>query len=169
MTKCVDCHQDISDQAISCINCGRPLASKTPSSGMINSAWGAVAKSKTPINLFAIAIMSCSAILGMSATQIENSVSLTAFTYTLHTFMAVTGMFFVTILFCRKAIYHPDDLAKAKRDGFTDIGEDKPKIAAVLIVLMLIAYGLFQYSSDKMQPKTALYCGNEQGVELRVC
>ncbi len=93
-------------------------------------------------------MMSCSSILGMSATRVESDNSLIAFTYTLHIFMAVTGMFFVTILFCRKGIYHPDDLAKAKREGITDMGEDKPIIAAVLIVLMLIAYGLFQYSKS---------------------
>jgi hypothetical protein len=53
-------------------------------------------------------------------------------------------MFFVTILFCRKGIYHPDDLAKAKRDGISDMGEDRPVIAAMLIFIMLIAYGLYQ-------------------------
>jgi heme/copper-type cytochrome/quinol oxidase subunit 2 len=93
-------------------------------------------------------MMSCSSILGMSATRVVSDNSLIAFTYTLHIFMAVTGMFFVTILFCRKGIYHPDDLAKAKREGITDMGEDKPIVAAVLIVLMLIAYGLFQYSKS---------------------
>ncbi len=131
-----------------CIKCGRPLESSTKSLGIVDGAWAAVTRSKTPINLFAIAMMSCSSILGMSATRVESDNSLIAFTYTLHIFMAVTGMFFVTILFCRKGIYHPDDLAKAKREGITDMGEDKPIVAAVLIVLMLIAYGLFQYSKS---------------------
>jgi hypothetical protein len=148
MSSCEDCGQDISDQSKMCIKCGCPLESSTKSLGVIDGAWAAVTRSKTPINLFAIAMMSCSSILGMSATRVESDNSLIAFTYTLHIFMAVTGMFFVTILFCRKGIYHPDDLAKAKREGITDMGEDKPIIAAVLIVLMLIAYGLFQYSKS---------------------
>jgi hypothetical protein len=148
MSSCEDCGQDISDQAKMCIKCGRPLESSTKSLGIIDGAWAAVTRSKTPINLFAIAMMSCSSILGMSATRVVSDNSLIAFTYTLHIFMAVTGMFFVTILFCRKGIYHPDDLAKAKREGITDMGEDKPIVAAVLIVLMLIAYGLFQYSKS---------------------
>jgi hypothetical protein len=148
MSSCEDCGQDISDQSKMCINCGRPLESSTKSLGIVDGAWAAVTRSKTPINLFAIAMMSCSSILGMSATQVESDNSLIAFTYTLHVFMAVTGMFFVTILFCRKGIYHPDDLAKAKREGITDMGEDKPIVAAILIVLMLIAYGLFQYSKS---------------------
>jgi hypothetical protein len=148
MSSCEDCGQDISDQAKMCIKCGRPLESSAKSLGIIDGAWAAVTRSKTPINLFAIAMMSCSSILGMSATRVESDNSLIAFTYTLHIFMAVTGMFFVTILFCRKGIYHPDDLAKAKREGITDMGEDKPIVAAVLIVLMLIAYGLFQYSKS---------------------
>ena len=62
--------------------------------------------------------------------------------------MDVNGMVVVTILLCRKGSYHPDDQAKAKREGITDMGEDKPIVAAVLIVLMLIAYGLFQYSKS---------------------
>ncbi|MEH6652086.1 MAG: hypothetical protein V7707_18845 [Motiliproteus sp.] len=80
----------------------------------------------------------------MSATQVVSDNALTAFTYSLHTFLAVTGMFFVTILFCRKGVYHPDDLAKAKRDGLSDMGDDKPVVAAVLIGLMMLAYGLYQ-------------------------
>jgi ribose/xylose/arabinose/galactoside ABC-type transport system permease subunit len=114
----------------------------------MGSAWGAVTRSKTPINLFAIAMMCCAAIFGMSATQIENANSLIAFTYTLHTFLAVSGMFFVTILFCRKGVYHPDDLAKAKRDGLSDFGEDRPVIAAVLIALMLIAYCFYHATTE---------------------
>ena len=103
-------------------------------------------KSKTPINLFSLAMMACAAVLGFSATKIQGACSLVAFTYTLHVFLAVTGMFFVTLLFNRRGVYHPDDMAKAKRDGFTDFGKDRPVIAAVLIALMLIAYGLYQYS-----------------------
>ena len=84
-------------------------------------------------------------ILGMSAVHIDSPETLTAFTYTLHIFIAVTGMFFVTLLFCRKGVYHPDDLAKAKRDGITDdLGEDRPEVAAVLIVIMLTAYAVYQ-------------------------
>jgi hypothetical protein len=143
MTSCEDCGQEISDKAAMCVKCGCPLDSSTKPNGFMDSAWAAVTRSKTPINLFAIAMMSCSAILGWSATQIKNENSLTAFTYTLHTFLAVTGMFFVTILFCRKGVYHPDDLAKAIHEGI-DLGEDRPKIAAALIVLMLSAYCLYQ-------------------------
>jgi heme/copper-type cytochrome/quinol oxidase subunit 2 len=148
MSSCEDCGQNISDQAKMCIKCGRPLESTNKSLGIIDGPWAAATRSKTLINLFAIAMMSCSSILGMSATQVVSENSLTAFTYTLHIFLAVTGMFFVTILFCRKGIHHPDDLAKAKREGINDVGEDKPIVAAVLIVLMLIAYGLFQYSKS---------------------
>ena len=146
MTSCEDCGHEISDRAVSCVKCGCPLDGVTRSNGALNGAWAAVTRSRTPINLFAIAIMSCSAVLGMSATQIESANSLIAFKYTLHVFMAVTGMFFVTILFCRKGVYHPDDLAKAKREGVDDLGEDRPLLAAVLIVLMLFAYGLYQYT-----------------------
>lgn len=146
MTNCKDCGQEISERAASCVKCGCPLDDAPNGNGALNGAWAAVTRSRTPINLFAIAIMSCSAILGMSATQIESANSLIAFAYTLHVFIAVTGMFFVTILFCRNGVYHPDDLAKAKRDGVGDLGEDRPLMAAALIVLMMIGYGLYQYT-----------------------
>ncbi|MBN0988536.1 hypothetical protein [Amphritea pacifica] len=148
MIKCAECGHTISDKAELCISCGCPSGSaieaSTKQTGM-SSAWSAVTRSRTPINLFAIAMMCCASILGMSATQIDGPDSLKAFTYTLHVFMAVTGMFFVTILFCRKGVYHPDDLAKAKRDGLSDeMGADRPVIAAVLIIIMLSAYAAYQ-------------------------
>ena len=63
----------------------------------------------------------------------------TALTCTRHSFLAVFGMFFVTILFFRKGIYQPEDLAKAKRNGVSDFCEGRP-----LIGFMPIAYGLYQ-------------------------
>lgn len=148
MIKCEECGHAISDKAEVCISCGCPTETESQPSRFrtgLSGAWSAVTRSRTPINLFAIAMMSCASILGMSATQIESPNSLMAFTYTLHVFMAVTGMFFVTILFCRKGVYHPDDLAQAKRDGLSDeLGEDRPLVAAVLIVTMLTAYAVYQ-------------------------
>lgn len=144
MTNCENCAQELSDQAMACVKCGHPAGTKTESGSVIDSAWAAVTRSKTPINLFAIAMMACAAILGMSATQAVSDNALIAFTYTQHTFLAVTGMFFVTILFCRKGVYHPDDLAKAERDGLSELGNDRPVVAAVLIGLMMLAYGLYQ-------------------------
>ena len=99
----------------------------------MNAASNAVTKSSTLINVFALAMMACAAILGASATQVDNICDLTAFTYTLHIFLAVSGMFFATILFCRKGMYHPEDLAKAKQAGVEDLGHDKPMIAARFI------------------------------------
>lgn len=154
MINCEDCDQPISDKADSCLHCGCPVSvNHITAKQKINSAWGAVSRSKTPINLFAIAMMCCSSVLGLSATQINSPTALIAFTYTLHVFMAVTGMFFVTILFCRKGVYHPDDLAKAKRDGITDeLGADRPLLAAVLIVMMLSAYAVYQAKAAAREP-----------------
>ncbi|WP_432695865.1 hypothetical protein ACQUQP_15160 [Marinobacterium sp. YM272] len=146
LIRCQDCDHEVSDQAASCINCGRPIKETAESSNPMTAAWAAVTRSKTPINLFALAMMACAAVLGISAKSVTSSCALIAFTYTLHTFLAVAGMFFVTLLFCRAGIYHPDDLAKAKRDGLPSLGRDKPLIAAGLIVLMFTAYALYQKS-----------------------
>ncbi|MDO6562140.1 hypothetical protein Q4488_01985 [Amphritea sp. 1_MG-2023] len=157
MISCDDCHQAISDKADSCLHCGCPVGvEQYDDKRRIKTAWEAVSRAKTPINLFAIAMMCCASILGMSATQIDNATALTAFTYTLHVFMAITGMFFVTILFCRKGVYHPDDLAKAKRDGVSDeLGVDRPLIAALLIVIMLTAYAVYQAKAAERQSQTS--------------
>ena len=96
-------------------------------------------------------MMACSAILGVSATGIDGICYLTAFTYTLHVFLAVSGMFFATILFCRKGMYHPDDLAKAKLAGIDELGEDKPVTAAVLICIMTMFYGFYHWQSESNQ------------------
>lgn len=144
LIKCPDCGHDISNEAAMCVHCGHSVADRPASGNQFDSAWQTVIHSKTPINVFALAMMACAAILGISATGIDGPCELTAFIYTLHIFLAVSGMFFVTILFCRKGMYHPHDLAKAKQAGLDDLGEDKPVIAVVIICLMLLVYGLYQ-------------------------
>ncbi len=100
-----------------------------------------------PINVFALAMMACAAVLGVSSTSVDNTFALKAFTYSLHIFLAVSGMFFATILFCRKGLYHPDDLVVAKRAGVDDLGNDNPVVAAVIICLIVLAYGSYQIYS----------------------
>lgn len=146
LIKCPVCDQEISNQAVMCVKCGNPIRQSTGSQQKSeNAAWNAVTKSRTPINVFSLAMMACSAILGVSATQVGNTFSLNTFTYTLHIFLAVSGMFFSTILFCRKGMYHPEDLVKAKEAGAEDLGQDKPILAATLIFMMVIAYGVYQW------------------------
>ena len=149
LIKCVECDHEISDQAIRCVQCGNPTGNNANQQNHLSSAWQAVTKSRTPINVFSLAMMACAAILGVSATQIVNEYALTAFTYTLHIFLAVSGMFFATILFCRNGMYHPKDLAKAKQAGVEDLGQDKPILAAVLIFIMVIAYGVYQWLTTR--------------------
>ncbi|EDY81578.1 hypothetical protein VDG1235_1196 [Verrucomicrobiia bacterium DG1235] len=104
--------------------------------------WKAVTKARTPINVFALAMMGAASVFGASATQIKGA-ELTAFTYALHIFLAVAGMFFVCLLFCRSAIYHPEDLANAKKSGY-DPAPDRPLLAAILIGVMFLGYTLYQ-------------------------
>ena len=145
LIKCPECDQEISNQAVICVKCGNPINKNASQQNNRSAAWNAVTKSRTPINVFSLAMMACSAMLGVSATQVGDEWSLTAFTYTLHIFLAVSGMFFATILFCRKGMYHPEDLAKARQAGVEDLGQDKPNFAAVLIIIMIIAYGVYQW------------------------
>ncbi len=112
-----------------------------------NALFSAANNARTPINIFAIAMMACASVLGGSATLVENCESLTAFTYTIHAFIAVSGMFFLSMLFCRKGIYHPQDLDKVSPEVRRELGRDRPVIAAILISLMMLAYGGYQYNS----------------------
>ncbi len=145
LVKCLDCGQEISDQAAICVKCGRPLGhiELTPSKSTL--LWNAVTKARTPINIFALAMMACASVLGYSATQITGCDARIAFTYTIHAFLAVSGMFFLAILFCRKGGYHPEDLGKVKSEVLKDLGKDRPVIASAFIILMLSAYGYYQY------------------------
>lgn len=146
LTKCLDCGQEISDQAAICVKCGRPLVHMDESPSKSTLLWNAVTKAKTPINLFALAMMACASVLGYSATKVTGCDARTAFTYTIHAFLAVSGMFFLAILFCRKAIYHPKDLGQATPEVLKELGKDRPVIAAATIILMLLAYGYYQYN-----------------------
>lgn len=140
LVSCAECEKEISDRATACPQCGCPLGDEAPdeSKGM----WKAVTKARTPINVFAIAMMAAASLFGASATQIEGH-ELEAFTYSLHIFLAVAGMFFACLLFCKSSIYHPDELAKAKRDGF-EFPPDRPGVAAALIGVMLTGYAAYQ-------------------------
>ena len=144
LIKCPECDHDVSDEASACLYCGHPINTAPQQRPPLSDAWSAVTTSRTPINVFALAMMACAAILGASSTQIDNICDLTAFTYTLHVFLALCGMFFVMILFSRKGIYHPQDLARAKQASNDDLGNDKPIVAAVLICLMIGGYATYQ-------------------------
>ena len=149
LQSCQDCGQQISDQAPACPHCGCPGAPGNPmGTGERPGPWSAVLRARTPINLFSLAMMACAAVLGVSATSVDGACSLIAFTYTLHVFLAITGMFFVTLLFNRGGIYHPDDLARARREGEMDPHRDRPGVAAALIAVMLAAYGVYQVIQD---------------------
>jgi hypothetical protein len=54
-------------------------------------------------------------------------------------------MFFLAIPFCRKGIYHPEDLDKVRPEVLRDLGKDRPIIAAILIAALMSAYGYYQY------------------------
>jgi len=148
LVNCPDCGREVSEQASACVNCGRPLGQKD-STGNAVSLWAAVTKTKTPINVFALAMTVCASVLAHSATNIESCYASVAFTYTIHAFLAVSGMFFLAILFCRNGVYHPRDLEKIDPAVRSKLGEDRPIAAAVLISLMLFGYGLYQYNADR--------------------
>ena len=140
---CLDCNHEISDEAAICVHCGRPNSADGKGSS-INSPWGSVNAAKTPINVFALAMMACTAVLGASAPFIDGKFSLIAFTYSIHAFLAVATMFFLSLLFCRKGIYHPSDLGSAKPEVLAEMGKDEPRLAAAIICIMLLAYGGYQ-------------------------
>ena len=147
LVDCPVCTEKVSDQAVTCCHCAHPLKTDAPDTSKNTSAWQTVSKAKTPINVFAIAMMISASILGIRGSFLEkdNLQALQGFTYSLHIFLAVCGMFFMVLLFCRQAMYHPDALARAKQSGFSNFGEDRPLVAAIFIVLMVVAYGFFQF------------------------
>lgn len=138
LISCPECEKEISDKAVYCPQCGCPIEEK---SGNGNGMWKAVTKARTPINVFALAMMAAASVFGASATQITGQ-ELKAFTYALHIFLAVSGMFFACLLFCKSSIYHPDELAKAKKEGY-EFPQDRPVIAAIIMGVMIIGYAVY--------------------------
>lgn len=163
LIECSDCGKEISDNASICVHCGNPIIDTATSSDHLDPLWNAVTKARTPINVFALAMMACAAVLGYSATKVTGCDSRTAFTYTIHAFLAISGMFFAAILFCRKGIYHPEELGKAKREVLDDLGRDRPVLAAMIIILMLAGYAYYQIKNpDPCQPDSATRDKQEQ-------
>lgn len=137
---CPACERPLSDKATSCPHCGHPLKTDSPPSA---SLWQAVTRARTPINVFALAMMASASVFGASATQLGDN-ALIAFTYALHIFLAIAGMFFLCLILCRACIYHPEELAKAKKDGL-EIPPDRPILAACLIGVMIVGYSVYQF------------------------
>lgn len=165
LIKCSECGQEISDKASMCVKCGCPVTDTAKASGNLNPLWDAVTKARTPINVFALAMMACAAVLGYSATKVSGCDARTAFTYTIHAFLAVSGMFFSAILFCRKGIYHPEELGKARREVLDDLGKDRPVIAAMIIILMLAGYAFYQYKNpNPCSPDMSQRCKQVQAA-----
>ncbi len=145
LISCPECEKEISDKAIACPHCGCPNQDKRPSDNS-KGMWKAVTKARTPINVFALAMMAAAAVFGASSTQIVGH-ELKAFTYALHIFLAVAGMFFACLLFCKSSIYHPEELAKAKKEGY-EFARDRPKTAAILIGVMIFGYAIYQHFQE---------------------
>lgn len=100
LIKCPECKQEISDQACICIKCGNPISKTAEQQSSLNTAWNAVTTSRTNAHrCFCFGYVACTAIPGVSATGIDGICALTAFTYTLEIFLAVSEMFFAAILF----------------------------------------------------------------------
>ena len=69
LVKCLECGQEISDQAEICVKCGRPLDAREESNSNRSMLWNAATKTRTPITVFAFAMMACASVPGASATQ----------------------------------------------------------------------------------------------------
>ena len=140
LDKCPDCHHEVSDQAISCVKCGRLTAFGLKRQGTVSSMWDIIARLRAPINVFAFAMMAAAAIFGMYAVDVMSDNDLQAFAFALHVFLAIAGMFFVTLLFCPGRIYHPKDL-----EGITLLEKNRPEWAVAIIVAMILIYGVYQW------------------------
>jgi hypothetical protein len=68
--KCLECGQDISDQATLCVKCGYPIHPAEESPDKKSALWNAVTKARTPINIFALAMMACASVLGLARLEL---------------------------------------------------------------------------------------------------
>ena len=97
----------------------------------------------SPLKLFALTILVCNAIFGVAGASMDNE---TAFTYSLHVFVAVISAFVLIALWSPRSFYHPNELAEMRRNA--EDGDlfpmERPAVATAIWCGGLVLYGFYQ-------------------------
>jgi len=85
---------------------------------------------KSPLSVFGLAMLVCNAVFSISAGIMG---SLDAFTYSIHTFLAIVYSFIIIAIWSPRSLYHPSELAGIENQ-LPDIKHSRLIITIVLLV-----------------------------------
>jgi len=95
----------------------------------------------TPLKFFGLASILCLPVFSIAATFVRDRLSYDAFIYTLHTYLAVVGMFALISLFSPRSLYHPRELHDMQaRDLLPRHNPVLPCAIALIALAMYLTY-----------------------------
>lgn len=96
----------------------------------------------TPLKFFGLVAMLCLPVFSLAAANVRDKLSYDAFIYTLHTYLAVVGMFALISLFSPRSLYHPKEIQDLHNQGL--LPKHHPIIPCIIALASLAMYLLYQ-------------------------
>jgi hypothetical protein len=112
---------------------------------MENKNYSAIISSlRSPMSVFGLAMLICNAVFATSAAIMRD---LNAFTYSIHTFLAIVFLFVIIAVWSPRTLYHPADLAGLEKE----VPEIKHSREIITLVMLLAVFSYAYYQIDKSE------------------
>lgn len=119
--------------------------------GKDRGAWRQiVAATSSPLKLFALMVLICDTLFGLSAAAMGSG---EIFVYTLHTFLAVAAAFVMIALWSPRSFYGPRELAEIarleKENGAEGrlLPDAKPLVPTLVLAAGVLLYAVYQWTT----------------------
>lgn len=93
---------------------------------------------KSPMSVFGLAMLLCNAVFAISAAFMED---INAFTYAIHTFLAIVFAFVGIAVWSPRSLYHPAELQGIEKD----LNEPKHSKYILTFVILIAGFGYAGY------------------------
>lgn len=100
---------------------------------------------KSPLSVFGLAMLICNAVFSMAAAIMGK---LDAFTYSIHTFLAIVFAFIVIAIWSPRSLYHPAELAGLEKE-LPEIKHSRLVITLVILLSGSIYTGYQVYKLER--------------------
>jgi len=88
----------------------------------------------SPMRFFGLVILVCSSIFGVAAAFSEEE---DAFTYSIHMFLAIVGIFILTAIWSPASLYHPQELKDIDKEN---LPKNRPWVPTISFFVGLLLY-----------------------------
>jgi len=95
-----------------------------------------IASLKSPLSVFGLAMLICNAVFSVSAAVMNN---LEAFTYSIHTFLAIVFAFVIIAIWSPRSLYHPSELVGLDKE-LAEIKHSKWVITGIFYCLVFLIW-----------------------------